>query len=82
MYIQFQSLTMDPKCSIKIAKDEDFKDYILNTNINKFQYDKGISLSKEQEYYFELTLDKESKKNIDFLLMLLFLSLILMLWRQ
>ena len=66
MFIQFQSLAADPKCSIKISKDEDFEDYILNENMNELQYKNYIQLSKNQEYYIELTLDRESKQKHGF----------------
>ena len=66
MYIQFQSLANDPKCSIKISEDEDFEETILNSNINEIQYENRISLKKGQEYYIQLTLDRETKQKHGF----------------
>ena len=62
MFIQFQSLAMDPKCYLKIAKDEDFELTVVDTQLEKLQYSNHIPLNKDQEYYFELTLDRERKQ--------------------
>ena len=58
MYIQFQSLTNDPNCTIQIYQDADFeeseKEYIMKEN----QFSDTIQLKRNKDYYVILTLDR------------------------
>ena len=59
LYLQFQSLISDPDCNIKITTDDEFQNIKFSEHLTQLQYGKFISLEKGQDYYIELTLDRQ-----------------------
>ena len=64
MYLQFQSLTNDPNCTIQIYQDPDFEELEYETIVTKNQFsDSNISLKRNKDYYVILTLDRVRTSN-------------------
>ena len=66
MYVQFQSLTNDPNCTMKIATDEDFENVVETLKLNEKEFKEFVRIKAETEYYVSLTLGRESKASHDF----------------
>ena len=58
MYLQFQSLTNDPNCTIQIYQDPDFEDLKKEYNMKENQFSDSIQLQRNKDYYVILTLDR------------------------
>ncbi len=59
MYLQFQSLTNDPNCTIQIYQDPDFEELEYERIMTDNQFsDSQISLKRNKDYYIILTLDR------------------------
>ena len=58
MYLQFQSLTNDPNCTIQIYQDPDFEELKKEYNMKENQFSDSLQLQRNKDYYVILTLDR------------------------